>query len=388
MIKRLFVILLLSAITGCGIKDTVTDFIGKGKDNAEPPAPLVDFQPSLNVIRIWSESTGDGTDEQYLKMTPVIAQQRVYVASADGKITALDATNGDRIWSRKLKVNITSGLGYGENTVLVGTGEGDVIAFDSGSGNEQWRTKVSSEILSPPQKSDNVVVVRTLDGKVFGLSGDNGTQLWIYDRTVPALSLRGTSTPVISGSIVVAGFDAGRLAGLELHSGKLIWETAIADPRGRSELERMVDIDSEPLIVEGVIYVATFQGQLAAIHLDTGRLLWSREISSYAGFSADGSYIYITDDNSHISAIDRFSGTTIWKQEKLHARAVTAPASIGNYIVVGDLEGYLHWMRKSDGRFVQRNQLSDERIIAPPIPAGKILYAFCTDGILAAYTFR
>ena len=370
------------------MKDKFSELLGKNKDNSEPPAPLIDFQPGLNVIRIWSESTGDGTDEQYLKMTPVIVQQHIYVANADGKITALDATNGNRFWSRKLKVNITSGLGFGENTILVGSGDGDVIALDPLSGKEQWRTKVSSEVLSPPQKADDIVVVRTLDGKIFGLDGKNGKRLWIYDRTVPSLSLRGTSPPVIDGRIVIVGFDAGRLAGLELDSGKLLWEAAVANPTGRSELERMVDIDSPPEVVDGVIYVATFQGQLAAIHLESGRLLWSRDISSYAGFSADDKFIYITDDKSEISAVDRFSGTTVWKQEKLHARAVTAPAIIGDYLVVGDLEGYLHWMRKSDGRFVQRTRLSDERIIAPPLAAGKILYALCTDGELAAYTFR
>ena len=162
MIRRLLILLLLASISGCsGIKDKFSDLLGKNKDNLEPPAPLIDFQPSLNVIRIWSESTGDGTDEQYLKMSPVIVQQHIFVASIDGEITALDATNGNQIWSRKLKAEITSGLGYGENTILVGTGEGEVIALDPLSGKEQWRSRLSSEILSPPQKADDIVVVRT-----------------------------------------------------------------------------------------------------------------------------------------------------------------------------------------------------------------------------------
>jgi outer membrane protein assembly factor BamB len=162
----------------------------------------------------------------------------------------------------------------------------------------------------------------------------------------------------------------------------------VATARGRSELERMVDIDSDPLVVDDVIYVTTFQGQLAAVQLDGGRILWSRDISSYAGFTADESYIYLTDDNSNVWTFDRYSGATLWRQELLHARAATGPASIGNFTVVGDLEGYLHWMHKADGSFVARTRLSSRRIIVQPLVAGKVLYAYATDGQLAAYTFR
>lgn len=388
--RRLLLLAGLAAAccTGCGATKKVTSYFAGGEDNAEPPTPLVEFRTRLNVVRLWSEGIGSGTDEQYLKLMPTVANQRVYTADSAGEVTSLDATNGKPLWSVDTNERITGGPGYGENTVLVGTGEGEVIALHADSGKQQWRSRVSSEILSPPLKAGGTIVVRTNDGKIFGLAGDSGKKLWTYDRTVPALTLRGTSTPLIASGIVVAGFDAGRMAAVELPTGRLIWETSIATARGRSELERMVDIDSEPLLIEGVIYVATFQGQLAAVQLDSGRILWNREISSYAGFSADDSYLYLTDDRSHVWAIDRFTGTTVWRQEKLHARAATGPASVGDYVVVGDLEGYLHWMEKATGDFVARTQLAKERIIVQPTVAGRILYAYCSDGTLAAYTYR
>lgn len=378
-------LLLLGLLAGCS---TVADWFGKKDETVTPPAPLVEFQQTVNVIKIWSQGTGNGTDEQYLKLSPVVADQRIYVVDTDGRLTAMDATNGQQIWSKDIDAHITGGPGYGEKTVLIGTGEGYVMAFDADSGKKLWRVPVSSEVLSAPQRKGDTVVVRTVDGKVFGLAADSGQRHWVYDRSEPPLTLRGTSNPVIDGNTVIAGFDGGRLAALDLESGRLLWETRVATAKGTSELERMVDIDSEPVIIDGVIYVASFQGQLAAIREDSGRILWSRDISSYAGFSADGANIYVSDDDSNVLAYDRYTGSLLWKQTKLHNRAVTAPAVIGDYIVVGDLAGYLHWMDKKNGRFVARTRVSDQRIIAPPLVVGNIVYAYDTDGELAAYTYR
>lgn len=388
MFPRVLIFLSLFYLSACGVTESVSEYLKGDSDNAEPPAELVEFKQRLNIVELWSENAGSGTDEQYLKLSPVVANQRIYVADIDGRIQALDATNGKRIWSTDADSRITGGPGFGENTVLVGTSEAEAISFSALDGEEQWRTTVSSEILSAPQKAHNTVVVRTGDGKVFGLSGTTGKRLWIYDRTVPSLTLRGTSDPVIDGEVVVAGFDGGRMAALEVRTGKLMWEAPVATARGRSELERMVDIDSSPIIVDGVIYIATFQGHLSALQVETGRVLWDRDISSYAGFGADEKNIYLTDDKSHIWAFDRFTSTSAWKQEKLHLRDTTAPSSIGDFIVVGDFEGYLHWMSKTSGKFVARERLCGDRIITAPLVVGKILYAYCSDGTLTAYTYR
>ena len=402
---RVFFILCLCLLTACSdVKDTLYGWVQNDDDNADPPAPLVEFRQGINVIQIWSRKTGIGTDEQYLTLAPIVANQRLFIADINGDIKSLDATNGQVRWSKKLFGNIaskfsfwketdsehiTGGPGYGENTILVGTSEGNIFAFSSESGEEIWRTKVSSEILSTPQKQNNVVIARTLDGKVVALEGDNGRRLWIDDsRSVPTLTLRGTSTPVIFQGLVIAGFDGGRLAAMDLQTGRLLWEIRITTPAGSTELEQIVDLDSTPVVINGFIYVASYQGSIASVRLETGQIQWSRDISSYAGFSVDDDNIYVTDEESNIWALDRFSGNSVWKLEKLHARGVTAPELIGDYLVVGDVEGYLHWIDKRNGDFVARTRLSDERIISKPIAVGKFLYAYCSNGELAAYTYR
>ena len=402
-----YITLLIVAVilSGCAATERVTSYFKGGSDNAEPPNPLVEFRPLINVIELWKKNNGVGTDEQYLKLAPVIVNQRLYIVDSAGSIGAMDATNGKRLWQRKIDasesidgesgwlrgggdIHITGGPGYGDNTLMVGSLEGEVISLSAENGSELWRTRVSSEVLSAPQRASDIVIVRTIDGKVFGIDGDKGRRLWIYDRTVPPLTLRGTSTPAIDSGIVVAGFDGGKMAALDVRTGKLLWETSISAARGRSELERMVDIDSEPMIVDGTVYIATFQGHVAAVQLETGRILWSSDLSSYAGFSADEQNIYVSDEDSHVWALDRFSGSVLWEQDNLHARATTAPAAIGDQIVVGDLEGYLHWISKKTGEFTARERLCKDPVIAKPIVVGKIVYAYCSDGRLAAYTYR
>lgn len=389
--KPRFRALLLAATlagAGCGMGDTVKRYVTGGEDNAEPPAPLVAFETQLKVIELWSRGTS-GVDEQYLKLAPAVSGQRLFIAAPDGDVEAVDATNGKTLWDAEYDDEIiTGGPGTGENLVLLGTSEGNVIALNAETGKRAWTSRLSSEILSPPLRRDGMVVARTNDGKVFGINGETGKRVWVYDRTVPALTLRGTSTPAIDLGLVIAGFDAGRIAALELSTGKLIWEAAVATARGRSELERMVDIDSDPIIHDGTIYVASFQGQLAAVQIDSGRILWTREVSSHAGFTVDENHVYLTDDESHIRAFDRFSGSTVWSNEKLHARGVTGPAHVGDYIVVGDVEGFLHWMDRATGEFVARLQLSGQRIIVQPLVVGRVVYAYSSDGKLAAYTYR
>ena len=376
------VLLLLS---GCGAREYMHKTFG-GTDNSDPPTPLVEIETLSEIIELWSKNTGKGSSKHFLKLTPAHINGKVFVADIYGNLEGIDATSGKTLWKSDADLTITGGPGASEKLTLIGADEGDVLAYTSETGELIWQAKVSSEILSAPIEAYDIVVVRTIDGKIFGLNASNGSHLWIYDRTVPALTLRGTSNPVITGDIIIAGFDGGRLAAIELHTGKLIWETSISLASGRSQLERMVDIDSDPIIIGNDIYVATFQGRLASVTLESGRISWTRDISSYAGLTSDGQNIYITDDQSHVWALDRASGNSIWKQENLFARMVTAPATIGDLVVVGDLEGYLHWMDKSSGQFVARTRVSNSPIIAPPVAVEDIVYAYSSDGTLAAYT--
>jgi len=384
---RLALVSLVLVLAGCGAMNKLSSqFVGV--DNSEPPTPLAEIAQRINIIEVWSKNVGKGYESLYLKLTPAIYDNHVYIADSNGELSAIDVTSGKAIWRVDTDHPVTGGPGAGAGLILLGTSEGEVLAYSADQGKFLWKSRVSSEVLAAPQADDNIVVVRSIDGKIFGLNGETGSRLWIYDRTVPALTLRGTSAPIIQSGLVITGFDGGKLVALDLRTGKLLWETEIAQASGRSELDRMVDIDSEPIIREGVIYVATFQGNIAAVDLQTGQLQWSRDIPSYAGLGLDPRHVYLTDDESNIWALERFSGSSVWKQESLKSRAATAPASIGNYVVIGDLEGYLHWLDSETGEFVARHQFTKNRIIAPPVAYQDIIYAYSSNGTLGAFTYQ
>jgi outer membrane protein assembly factor BamB len=383
---------LLVALSGCsttkelgsGISKSVSNWMG-GEDNAVPPTPLVEFTPTVAVQEGWSTRLGKGTDEQFLKLVPVLVGDRLYTAERRGRVAAYNAATGKAIWERDTDVLISGGPGVGEGLVLIGTNEGEVIALSEADGASLWKAEVSSEVLAPPRAALGVVVVHTGDGSVTGLNAANGERLWSYERTTPTLTLRGSSPPLIAEDLVIAGFDNGRLVALDLKTGKLAWEAVVAVSSGRSDLERMVDIDSEPLRVDDTVYVATFQGRVAAVSLVSGEIRWARDLSSYAGIAVDSGYLYLADADGVIWALDRETGTSVWKQDKLRARAPTAPVTVGDYVVVGDVEGYLHWLNRADGQFANRMRVDESRIIAAPVAEGGVLYAYSANGALASY---
>lgn len=375
MFKYLLLSCLSVGLTSCGI-------VG-GKDNSEPPAPLVNFSPTLTLTTVWTARTGSNVSQDYLRIGPTFYNEQLIITSPRGQVQALHFKDGKRVWKQKIGIPISTSAGIGEDLILVGSHKGDVVALSATDGKEIWRTQVSSEVLVPPQISQGVVVVRTADGKLFGLTSQNGKQLWVYERsTVPLLTLRGTSTPLVVNDLIIAGFDNGKLAALELHTGKVLWEAPIAVPSGRTELERMVDIDADPLLANKVIYVSSYQGRTVAIDLLQGKLLWERDIFSYVGLGIDDSALYVTDTKSHIWALEHYNGASLWKQTQLQARGLTAPVSIGDYVVVGDKEGYLHWLRRDDGQFAARYRLSRSRILVPPLVVGDILVAYDSRGRL------
>ncbi len=380
MIRIAAVVLLTITVSGCG---TVNDFL-RGKDNTEPAAPLVVFQNSVQVQTVWSARVGSGSDDEYFKLTPNVANGKVFAADRKGRISAYDAVTGRALWSMESKVPVSGGPGSGDGVVLVGTSDGEVLALEEDSGALRWRASVSSEVLSAPTAAHGVVVVRTVDGKLLGLDVHEGKRLWAHDSTVPALILRSTSAPVIVDDKVLGGFASGRLVALALSDGRVLWETVIAEPHGRSELERLVDISAEPRVVDKTVYVSSYQGRIAALDIESGRLIWTRDMSSYAGLSVDERAVYVTDDKGQVFSLDRRDGRALWKQDKLRARAVTAPAVYKDYVVVGDFEGYLHWMARDDGGFVARVRVDEAGIITPPTVVGDMFYVNGKGGVLAA----
>ena len=383
---RVILIFATLLTTGCGTGKYVEQMLGD-EDNTIPPTPLADIYTTINISQTWSENIGSGTNELFIKLIPNVLDGKVFIADTDGELAALDAESGKTIWKKDLKLPVTGGPGAHSNLVMVGSSEGDVVAVSNENGEEIWRAKVSSEILSPPVENSGTVITRTIDGKIFALNAETGERLWVYDRTVPALTLRGTSTPVMIENDVIAGFDGGRVTSLNRATGKLNWETRVAVSRGRSELERLVDIDAQPLIYQDSIYIATYQSIIAALSLQTGALLWEREISSFTELSADTDHLYVTDEEGNVWALDRFSGASVWKQEKLLHRKPTGPAVLGNTVVVGDLEGYLHWMDKQTGDFIGRVQVSGSPILVKPSVENNQLFAYASNGTLTSYRY-
>ena len=353
-------------------------------DNQAPPTELTDFTPSLQVNTRWTVDAGEGSEEQYLRLVPTLYQDRLFVADSEGGVRAINAENGGTIWQVETEAPVSGGPGVGDDLVLLGTRDAEIIALNEADGTEAWRSRLSSEILSVPKADGGIVVAHTIDGKLYGLNSSDGSGAWVYDRTVPILTLRGNSSPVIEGSDVLAGFANGKLVNLALSDGNPQWETLVTAPRGRSELERIVDIDADPFIYDGTAYVCTYQGEVAAVSVDTGVVLWRRELSSHAGVSADWRALYVTDDQDRVWALDPGNGAALWRQEKLLNRRLSAPAIVDDYIVVGDLEGYLHWLYYEDGSFAARMELADAPISAAPLVVNDVIYVYADDGSLSA----
>ena len=260
-----------------------------------------------------------------------------------------------------------------------------MLALNAGDGALVWKAEVSSEVLSVPQIDLDKVIVQTADGNVTALDAEDGSQLWIYDRSVPVLTLRGTSTPAVQLGLVVAGFANGKLVALSADQGFVVWESSVAIPQGRSELERIVDIDGDPVIVGTAVYVTTYQGRVAVIDLENGNAGWQRDMSSHVGLGVDFSQVYVTDDNSHVWALSRSSGASEWKLDQLQNRQLTVPEPFSDYVAVGDVEGYLHLLSRYDGHIAARVRVDRKGIKARPLALNDVLYVYGNGGKLAAY---
>ena len=370
------------ALSGCG---TLAGWLGDDED-APAPAELTKVQPGIDIDTLWSRSSTSGEGERRLELRASAAGTRVVAAGHDGDVAAHDPFTGEQLWETDTDVSISGGPGAGSGLVVVGSSGGDVVALAGENGAVMWRAQVSSEVLSAPAVSERTVVVRTIDGKLFGLDTANGGRVWVYDRTVPALTLRGTSAPVIAGGLVIAGFDSGHLAAVSLVDGRLIWETHVAAPTGRTELERLADIDADPVVSDGVVYAASYQGRVAAFDLATGRTLWRREMSSHAGIGAGRRLLYVTDEQSHVWALDRGTGASLWRQDALALRQLTRPVEYEGHVVVADFEGHVHWLSTGDGRIVGRIRAGNRAVTAPPVATDAAVYVLGRRGKLTALT--
>jgi outer membrane protein assembly factor BamB len=323
-----------------------------------------------------------------LGLRPATDGARVYAGAYDGKVASYDAATGRREWSVETELALTAGPGFGDGLLVFGTADGDLLALDAATGQERWRQPIGSEVLAAPAIGSNVVAVRTVDGRLRGFSAQNGGTLWTVEQNLPVLTLRGNTAPRLAGTLVVCGFNNGRVGAYELTSGDTAWEVTVANPTGRSELERLVDVSAGVQIVGNDVYVVGYHGRAVGIDLLTGSILWQQEFSSFSGLSADFNNVYVTSDVDAIVAMSRSAGTQLWTQEALRLRDVTAPTRYANTVVVGDFEGYVHWLSPDDGRFLARERAAGDRISSAPLVIGENVYVQGDDGTLAAFTLR
>ncbi|EKD74176.1 MAG: outer membrane assembly lipoprotein Yfgl [uncultured bacterium] len=378
-ITRLFIATAITlALSACSF---FTD-----KDNTPSPAKLVDFTPEINVHPVWYTRTGRGSNSDYIKLSPAISGTAVFTASKNGTVAANDKITGKSLWQVNTSATISGGTATSDDLVYVGTENGYTLALHQTNGQTAWKAASSSEILAQAATSQGVTLVKSIDGRVTAFATHSGQPLWHYQQIEPNLILRGSSAPQISRESVVVGFENGNLTKLSLQQGRVQWEKTIAEPEGIFAIQRMVDIDADPLVQGNRIYAATYQGRIAALDFVTGQTLWTHDISSYTGIAADTIQVYVSDARSRVWAFNTRNGTVNWQQNSLAARNITGPALFDHYLVVGDAEGYLHWMSKQDGHFVARTFVNRSGILATPIVDNNRLYVYTKDGHLATYT--
>jgi outer membrane protein assembly factor BamB len=366
------------ALSACGI-------FGDDDDKELEPLELTDIETTLAVKRLWQVKLGGGAEFLRVALRPAGDGNRIYAASRDGNVLALDPETGKQLWRTELELVLSAGPGVGENLVVVGSADGLLIALDASSGVERWRADITGETLASPAVKDDTVVVLTIDNRLRGLSAFDGGERWTVEQSTPRLTMRGSASPVFVGTTVIAGFDNGRLVAASLDSGDVLWEQLISPPSGRSDLDRLADIDGLISVVGQDVYAAGYQGNLVSLAAESGQVLWARDISTFEGVSADWNNLYTVTDTGEIIALTRRTGDESWRQGSLLRREPTLPTPFSTAVVAGDLEGYLHFFSNFSGEPVARLRLGSAAISAEPVVVANRLYVQSDSGTLAAY---
>jgi len=379
-LSALFLVLTLSACS------TVSGWFDMDDDeDLTAPVELVDINQTVKIKKLWSKGVGDGQGDGFYKIQPVIAGDIIYAASADGVLIALNRNTGKVQWKVDLDLKLSGGVGVYENVLLLGGSDGSVIQLDAGSGAINWTTKLSGEVLAPPQGNGRVVVAQSYEGRVQGLDFNTGEKLWVFNSNVPVLTVRGTSSPILSGNMVYAGFASGRVLALDANTGAIAWEVRVTIPQGRSEIERIVDIDGTMLLAGKELYAASYQGRLVAIDVSSGRKLWQQDVSSFAGVSQGFGNIYVTDEDGALRAYLRNGQGERWSQTALGYRELSRPTPVSSYVAVADFEGIVHLISQVDGEFVGRVKADGDGARADMLSDGNVLYVYGNSGKLTAY---
>jgi outer membrane protein assembly factor BamB len=353
-----------------------------------PPAELTDFEEEVVLQEEWSRSIGEGQGDTFNMLVPAVDGERIFAADVEGLVMALDRLSGKVLWKQELDAPVSGAVGAGYGLVLLGTLKGEVIALDAASGDEKWRARVTSEVLAAPAVNGDVVLVQTQDDRLIALDADTGSQRWIFENTPAVLTLRGTGSPVLTNRLAIAGLSSGKVIAIDTQRGLPVWEQRVAIPQGRSELDRVVDIDGGLLLSGGTLYVVSYQGRVAALELESGRVLWQREASSSVGVAQGFGNVYVSLANGSVEGIDERSASALWNNDALARRQLSAPEVFSSYVAFGDLEGYLHLISQVDGRFVGRKRIDSDGLRARPLVVGNWLYAYGNGGKLVALTVK
>ena len=382
IVRRFIALASVALVTGCS---TITGWFSDDEFDPREPVELQKIVEQVKLKSRWSRGVGDGQGDGLYRINPVLVSGNLYVASAEGRVSSVDAETGRVRWKRDLDLALSGGVGHHGNSIFVGASEGLVIRLSADDGSEIWRAPVSGEVLSAPQGDGRFVVAQTYDGKLMGFDYDSGEVRWTYTSDVPVLTLRGTGTPMIIGDNAVAGFADGKLIAVNLRSGNVAWEARIAIPQGTSEIERIVDIDGSMALQGTELYVASYQGRLAAVDTRSGRRLWQRNVSSVSGVGAGFGNVYVADDDGTVSAFLRNGQGVRWQNIELGFRELSRPTPVNSYVAVVDFEGYLHLLSQVDGEIVGRTKVDSDGARADMIASGNRLFVYTNGGKLKAY---
>ena len=383
-------------------------FVGDDDDEKSrlEPAELPRYQAEVRLRREWSRSIGDGLGKKYLRLPPALAADRIFAADGYGHVEARDRFSGKRLWKSRVGEDprgifsafnvfdrrdpsyVTGGVGAAHGYVLLGTAHGDVVALSAADGSEVWRVNVGSEVLAAPVGGRGLVFVQTIDGRLLALEREDGSVRWSFDNQVPVLTLRGTATPAYDSGVVYAGFANGMVVAIRSRNGEPIWQHRVMLPEGRSELERMVDVDATPLLSGGVLYVVSYQGRLKALRASDGSLLWEQEASSYLDLAEGYSQVYMVNSDDEIVAFDQRTAQEAWRQDGLFRRQLSSPVAFSNYLVVADGEGYVHVLAQSDGRFLGRRKVDGDGVRSRLLVADQLVYVLGNSGKLQALSIE
>ena len=373
---------MMFSIAGCS---TISGWFDSDDDDPMAPMALSDITETVKIKELWSVGVGDGQGDGFYRLQPAISGEVIYAASADGEVVAVDRKRGKTLWEVDLDISLSGGVGVYNDVLLLGSSEGLVLKLDANTGEQLWTTMLTGEILSPPQANGKVVVAQTYNGKLQGLDFATGQLLWTYNSKVPVLTIRGTSVPIMENNRVYAGFASGRVLAFDAQTGSIVWDGRVAIPQGRSEIERIVDVDGTMELAGNELYAVSYQGSVVAIDIESGRKIWQQKASSFSGVSLGFGNVYAADEDGTLNAFMRNGEGVRWSQGALGYRQLSRPTPIGSYVTVADFEGYLHVLSQVDGDFVGRVRVDSDGVRADMLSEDGILYVFANDGELVAY---